>query len=83
MEADALIKGLEGIQFWGPTSKTWKYLIRPADHQVMIGINYVTLTVVPGRDYAVPKMIWQSTPEESAPELRLRGRERIMASKIQ
>jgi len=74
VEPDALIKGLEGIEFWGPTSKTWKYRIRPADHQVMIGINYVKLTAVPGVDYAVPKMIWQSTPEQSAPPITAPGR---------
>ena len=75
VEADALSRGLEGIEFWGPTSKTWKYRIRPADHQVMIGINYVKLTAVPGRDYAVPEMIWQSTPQQSEPPITAPGRQ--------
>jgi branched-chain amino acid transport system substrate-binding protein len=75
VEADALIKGLEGIEFWGPTSKDWKYRIRPADHQVMIGINYVRLTAVSGLNYAVPKMIYQTTPEESTPPVTAPGRE--------
>jgi len=75
VEADALIKGLEGVEFWGPTSKTWKYRIRPADHQVMIGINYVKLTAVPGRDYAVPEMIWQSTPQQSESPITAPGRQ--------
>jgi branched-chain amino acid transport system substrate-binding protein len=75
VEADALSRGLEGIEFWGPTSKTWKYRIRPADHQVMIGINYVKLAAVPGRDYAVPEMIWQSTPQQSEPPITAPGRQ--------
>jgi len=40
----------------------------------MIGINYVRLTAVPGVDYAVPKMIWQSTPDQSAPPITAPGR---------
>jgi hypothetical protein len=75
VEADALIKGLEGLEFYGPTSKTWKYRIRPADHQVQIGVNYARLTAVKGRDHAVPKLIWQSTPAESDQPVTAPGRE--------
>jgi branched-chain amino acid transport system substrate-binding protein len=74
-EPDALINALEGLEFWGPTSKTWKYRIRPADHQTMIGINFVELKVMPGRDYAVPTMVWQSTPQESETPVTAPGRE--------
>jgi branched-chain amino acid transport system substrate-binding protein len=75
IESDALIKGLEGIEFWGPLSKTWKYRIRPADHQVQIGINFAKLTAVQGLDYAVPKLIWQSTPEQAEVPVTAPGRE--------
>jgi len=75
VEADDLINALEGLEFWGPTSKTWKYRIRPADHQMMIGVNLVKLTVMPRRDYAVPTMVWQSTPQESATPVTAPGRE--------
>jgi len=78
VEADALIKALEGIEFWGPTSKKWKYRIRPADHQVQIGVNYARLTAVPGCDYAVPKMIWQSTPQEADQPVTAPGRQNYL-----
>lgn len=75
VEAEALIKGLEGIEFWGPLSSAWKYRIRPADHQVQVGVNYARLTAVQGRDYAVPKLIWQATPKESDQPVTAPGRE--------
>jgi branched-chain amino acid transport system substrate-binding protein len=69
VETEALIKALEGLEFYGPKTTTEKIRIRPEDHQAMQGVPFVELVKVEGRDYPVPKLVFLPTAEQAMPPI--------------
>lgn len=69
VETEALIKALEGLEFYGPKSATEKMWIRPEDHQTMQGVPFVQLVKVEGRDYPVPKLLFLPPAKQVAPPI--------------
>jgi branched-chain amino acid transport system substrate-binding protein len=67
VKAEALIKALEGLEFYGPKTLSEKMRIRPADHQAMQGVPVVRLTRVKGRNYPVPKLLFLPSAKQCTP----------------
>lgn len=69
VNTDALIKALEGLEFYGPKTLTEKMRIRPEDHQTMQGVPFVELVKVEGKDYPVPRLLFLPTAEQATPPI--------------
>ena len=69
VNTEALIKALEGLEFYGPKTLTEKMRIRPEDHQTMQGVPVVELFKIEGRDYPVPKLLFLPTAEQAKPPI--------------
>jgi len=69
VNTEALIKALEGLEFYGPKTLTEKMRIRPEDHQTMQGVPVVELVKIEGRDYPVPKLLFLPTAEQAKPPI--------------
>ncbi|OPY84225.1 MAG: hypothetical protein A4E71_02715 [Smithella sp. PtaU1.Bin162] len=66
VDTEALIKALEGLEFYGPKTRKEKIRIRPEDHQAMQGVPVVQLFKVPGKDYPVPKLLFLPSADQVA-----------------
>ena len=67
VKPEALIKALEGLEFYGPKTLSEKMRIRPADHQTMQGVPVVRLIRVKGRNYPVPKLLFLPSAKQCTP----------------
>jgi len=67
-DAEALIAAMEGMSFQGPKGK---YTFRPEDHQALQPVYVVEMVAGsdPARPWAIPRLIREVGPEESAPPL--------------
>lgn len=74
VNADALIKAFEGLEFYGPKSLTEKMRIRPEDHQAMQGVPVIELVDVKGKGYPVPKLLILPTAEQCAPPITVQNK---------
>jgi branched-chain amino acid transport system substrate-binding protein len=66
--AEALIPVMEGMSFEGPKGT---YTFRPEDHQALQPMYIVEMAPDPQHPWAIPKLIREMTPEETAPPLML------------
>lgn len=67
-DAEALIPVMEGMSFEGPKGT---YTFRREDHQALQPMYVVEMVPDPDYPWAVPRLIREMTPEESAPPLML------------
>jgi branched-chain amino acid transport system substrate-binding protein len=67
-DAEALIPVMEGMSFQGPKGT---YTFRPEDHQALQPMYVVAMVPDPDHPWAVPKLIREMSPEETAPPLML------------
>jgi branched-chain amino acid transport system substrate-binding protein len=67
-EADALIPAMAGMRFEGPKGT---YTFRPEDHQALQPMYVVEMVADPDPDHpwAIPRLIQEMSPEETAPPL--------------
>ncbi|MEJ2735207.1 MAG: ABC transporter substrate-binding protein [Anaerolineae bacterium] len=66
-DADALIAAMEGLSFEGPKGS---YTFRRQDHQALQPMYVVEMVPDPEQPWAIPKLIREVAPEETAPPLR-------------
>jgi len=67
-DAEVLIPAMEGMSFEGPKGT---YTFRPEDHQALQPMYIVEMAPDPQQPWAIPKLIQEMTPEETAPPLML------------
>ena len=63
-EAEAMIPIMEGMSFEGPKGT---YVFRKEDHQALQPMYVVEMVKDPDNPWAVPKLIQETTSEETAP----------------
>jgi branched-chain amino acid transport system substrate-binding protein len=66
-DAGALIPVMEGLSFEGPKGT---YTFRPEDHQALQPMYVVEMVPDAGGAWAIPKLIREVAPEETAPPVR-------------
>jgi branched-chain amino acid transport system substrate-binding protein len=66
-DADALIRAMEGLSFEGPKGT---YTFRRQDHQALQPMYVVEMVPDPERPWAIPKLIREAAPEETAPPMK-------------
>ena len=67
VDTEALIKALEGLEFYGPKSSKEKMRIRPEDHQAMQGVPVVELVKSDTLPYPEPKLLMLPSAADCAP----------------
>ena len=65
-DAEALIPVMEGMSFEGPKGT---YTFRPQDHQALQPMYVVEMVPDPEHPWAIPRLIRETAPEETAPPL--------------
>jgi branched-chain amino acid transport system ATP-binding protein len=65
--AEALIPAMEGLSFKGPKGT---YTFRHEDHQALQPMYVVEMVPDPEQPWAIPKLIHETGPEETAPPLK-------------
>ena len=65
-DAEALIPAMEGMSFEGPKGT---YTFRPQDHQALQPMYVVEMIPDPEHPWAIPRLIQETAPEETAPPL--------------
>jgi branched-chain amino acid transport system substrate-binding protein len=65
--ADTLITAMEGMKFETPKGPM---TFRPEDHQALQAMYVVTLKNKEGKDYPVPELVTELSPDETAPPIR-------------
>jgi len=72
-DAEALLPVMEGMSFAGPKGT---YTFRPEDHQALQPMYIVEMVPDPDpqHPWAIPKLIQEMTPEETAPPIHAGGR---------
>jgi branched-chain amino acid transport system substrate-binding protein len=68
VNTEALIKTLEGLEFYGPKSLKEKMRIRPEDHQAMQGVPVVEL-IKTDKAYPEPKLLFLPTAADCTPPI--------------
>jgi branched-chain amino acid transport system substrate-binding protein len=66
-DAEVLIPAMEGLSFEGPKGT---YTFRREDHQALQPMYVVEMVPDPERPWAIPKLIREAVPEETAPPVK-------------
>jgi hypothetical protein len=69
VDTEALIKALEGLEFYGPKSDKEKMRIRPEDHQTMQGVPVIELVKSISKPDPDPKLLLMTTAADCEPPI--------------